>query len=70
ISRCTIPADILNQGRYTVSFNASSFNVRRYFRDEQVLDFTVDATGAPGMQWSEPRPGVIRPRLDWDIKER
>ncbi|MFC2029030.1 ABC transporter ATP-binding protein [Chloroflexota bacterium] len=70
VSRCTIPADILNQGRYTVSFNASSYNVRRYFRDEQVLDFTVDATGAPGMQWSEPRPGVIRPRLEWDITER
>ena len=70
ISRCTIPADLLNQGRYTVSFNASSYNVRRYFRDEQVLDFTVDATGAPGMQWSEPRPGIIRPRLEWEIMER
>jgi lipopolysaccharide transport system ATP-binding protein len=70
ISRCTIPADLLNQGRYTVSINASSYNIRRYFRDEQVLDFTVDATGAPGTQWSEPRPGVIRPRLEWDIRER
>jgi len=70
VSRCTIPADLLNQGRYTVSFNASSYNIRRYFRDEQVLDFTVDATGAPGMQWSESRSGVIRPRLIWDIMER
>jgi len=70
VSRCTIPADLLNQGRYTVSMNASSYNVRRYFRDEQVLDFTVDTTGAPGMQWSEPRPGIIRPRLEWKIEAR
>jgi lipopolysaccharide transport system ATP-binding protein len=70
VSRCTIPADLLNQGRYTVSMNASSYNIRRYFRDEQVLDFTVDATGAPGMQWSEPRPGIIRPRLEWKIEAR
>lgn len=70
VSRCLIPADLLNQGRYTVSVNASSYNIRRYFRDEQVLDFTVDPTGAPGMQWSEPRPGIIRPRLEWKIEAR
>jgi lipopolysaccharide transport system ATP-binding protein len=70
VSRCILPADLLNQGRYTVSMNASSYNIRRYFRDEQVLDFTVDATGAPGMQWSEPRPGIIRPRLEWKIEAR
>jgi len=70
VSRCTIPADMLNTGRYTVSMNASSYNIRRYFRDEQVLDFTVDTTGAPGMQWSEPRPGIIRPRLEWKIEAR
>jgi len=67
-SRCEIPADFLNQGRYTVAVNASSYNVRRYFMDEQALDFTVDASGAPGMHWSEPRPGTIRPRLEWKIE--
>ena len=70
VSRCVIPADMLNHGRYTVSMNASSYNIRRYFRDEQVLDFTVDATGAPGMQWSEARPGIIRPRLEWKIEAK
>jgi lipopolysaccharide transport system ATP-binding protein len=50
--------------------NASSYNIRRYFRDEQVLDFTVDTSGAPGMQWSEPRPGIIRPRLEWNIEAK
>ncbi len=68
VSRCTIPADLLNEGRYTLGINASSYRVRRYFQDEQALNFTVDATGAPGMQWPEPRLGPTRPRLDWKIE--
>ena len=61
ISRCTIPADLLNEGRFVLGVNASSFRVKRYFQDEQALTFTVDAAGAPGMQWPEPRLGPIRP---------
>jgi lipopolysaccharide transport system ATP-binding protein len=68
ISRCTIPADFLNEGRFVIGVNASSYRVRRYFHDEKALTFTVDAVGAPGMQWPEPRMGAIRPRLDWQIE--
>jgi lipopolysaccharide transport system ATP-binding protein len=68
-SRCIIPADLLNEGRYVLGLNASSFRVRRYFHEEQALTFTVDAAGAPGMQWPEPRLGPLRPRLDWTIEE-
>jgi len=70
LSRCTLPADLLNSGRYTIGVNASSYGVRRYFMDEQALTFHVDPAGAPGMQWSEPRPGVIRPRLRWSIERQ
>jgi lipopolysaccharide transport system ATP-binding protein len=65
ISRCTIPADILNEGRYVLAVNASSYRVKRYFWDDHALAFTVDATGAPGKQWPEPRMGPVRPALDW-----
>jgi lipopolysaccharide transport system ATP-binding protein len=68
ISRCTLPADFLNEGRFIVGINASSYRVRRYFQDEKALTFTVDAIGAPGMQWPEQRMGAIRPRLDWQIE--
>ncbi len=68
ISRCTIPADFLNEGRLIIGLNASSYRVRRYFQDEKALTFTVDAVGAPGMQWPEPRMGAVRPRLDWEIE--
>ena len=67
ISRCTIPADMLNEGRYVIGVNASAFKIRRYFHDERALAFNVDAAGAPGTHWPEPRLGPVRPRLDWKI---
>ena len=69
LSRCSIPADFLNEGRYVVGVNASSFRVRRYFQDEHALAFNVDASGAPGTHWLENRTGLIRPRLGWEIKK-
>ena len=68
LSRSTIPADFFNEGRYVVGINASAFRVRSYFQDENALSFTVDASGAPGMHWMEPRLGLIRPRLEWQIE--
>ncbi len=67
VSRAVIPPDFLNEGRYVIGLNASSFNIKRYFQDEQSLTFSVDAAGAPGMQWPEPRLGVVRPHLTWTI---
>jgi lipopolysaccharide transport system ATP-binding protein len=67
VSRCILPADFLNEGRYILGVNASSFRIRRYFQDEQALAFSVDATGAPGSQWAELRLGPVRPRLAWQI---
>ncbi len=69
ISRCALPADLFNEGRYSLGVNASSFGVRRYFQDEQALAFSVDISGAPGTHWAEPRQGPIRPRLDWKIEK-
>lgn len=68
ISRCTIPGDLLNEGRYIIGVNASSFGVRRFFMDENALGFTVDPSAAPGMQWAEQRQGPLRPRLNWSIE--
>lgn len=69
-SRCVIPGDFLNEGRYVLGINASAYRVRRFFQDEHALTFTVDGTGAPGTQWSETRLGPTRPRLEWEIEEK
>lgn len=68
-SRCIIPADFFNEGRYSLGVNASSFAVRRYFMDDNALSFNVDITGAPGTQWPEVRQGPVRPRLNWEIEK-
>lgn len=68
VSRCEIPANLLNEGRYVLGINASSYRIQRYFQDEHALAFTVDGTGAPGKHWPEPRLGPVRPALDWKIE--
>jgi len=70
VSHCEFPKDLLNDGRYVFGVNASSYRIRRYFMDEQALAFNVDTSGAPGMQWPEPRPGALRPRLEWKIETK
>lgn len=69
-SRCTIPPDTLNEGRFLLGVNASSFGIRRYFQDDQALSFSVDASGAPGTHWPESRPGPVRPVLGWEIERK
>ena len=67
ISRCTLPADLLNDGRYILGVNASVFQIKSYFTDQTAVSINVNASGAPGMQWTESRQGVIRPRFEWEI---
>jgi lipopolysaccharide transport system ATP-binding protein len=67
-SRCVIPPNFLNEGRFVIGVNANSYRIKRYFQDEQALIFNVDGTGAPGMQWPEARPGPVRPLLNWSIE--
>ena len=68
-SRCVIPAHTLNEGRFVLGVNASSYGIRRYFQDDQALSFSVDASGGAGTHWPEPRPGPVRPVLDWQIEK-
>jgi lipopolysaccharide transport system ATP-binding protein len=68
VSRCNLPPDLLNGGRYILGINASAFRIGRYFQDEQALAFNVDVTGAPGTHWAEQRQGAVRPRLNWEIE--
>ena len=69
VSRCRIPANWLNEGRFMIGVNASSFGIRSYFTDEFALSFATDGTGAPGSQWPEARSGPFRPALEWQILE-
>jgi lipopolysaccharide transport system ATP-binding protein len=69
ISKCMIPPNLMNEGRFVLGINASSYRIKRFFQEDQALTFTVDATGAPGTQWPEKRLGAVRPKFDWNIKK-
>ncbi len=68
ISRCVLPPNFLNEGRFVIGVNASTYRIKRYFQDDQALTFNVDGAGAPGNQWPEPRLGPVRPLLNWSIE--
>lgn len=69
LSRCQFPANLLNEGRFVLGVNASSFGIQSYFTEEHGLAFRVEGTGAPGSQWPEQRNGAFRPALNWEIAE-
>ncbi len=69
LSRCVVPSDFLNGGRYILGLNASSYRIKRYFQEDQAVAFNVNADGSPGTQWPEQRQGIVRPRLEWNIEE-
>jgi len=70
ISKCHIPPNLMNEGRFILGLNASVYRIRRYFQEDKALTFTVDVTGAPGTHWPEQRLGPVRPQFDWDIEHK
>jgi lipopolysaccharide transport system ATP-binding protein len=69
VSRCAIPAALLNEGRFVLGVNASAFRIRSFFTEEHALTFGVEGTRAPGSHWNEARRGPLRPALEWEIAE-
>jgi lipopolysaccharide transport system ATP-binding protein len=68
VSRCHIPANLLNRGVFVVGISAAVPNVDRYFWDQYSVKFTVDGTGGVASQWAGDRGGFFRPALQWDLE--
>ena len=68
LTRCEIPGDLLNEGRFVIGLSASAYRMKSYVEEEHVLTFAIDGAGAPGGQWAEHRAGLLRPRLKWQIE--
>jgi lipopolysaccharide transport system ATP-binding protein len=69
ISRCHIPANLLNKGVFVVGLGASTPHVRVFYLDHHTVRFSIDETGGVGSNWIEDRGGFFRPALDWEIEE-
>jgi lipopolysaccharide transport system ATP-binding protein len=68
--RCTIPAGLLNAGRYTLNLRVFLHNRRQIALEESVLQFDVVVDHGDSVFLSaQPRSGVILPALEWTSVE-
>lgn len=66
---CTIPANLMNSGDYTISIMAVSQGSITLFYFENVLSFEV-FDSRENEKWFGKITGAVRPKLDWKINGR
>jgi lipopolysaccharide transport system ATP-binding protein len=66
--RCTIPGDLLNDGRYFVSVLAVKNDADIILRCDQAVAFDVADSADMRGAWYGKWPGVVRPALDWSVE--
>lgn len=62
---CTIPANFLNEGRYTINAIILTDLINAEVAEKDALSFTVHETGAMRKEYMGHWIGSIRPRLAW-----
>jgi lipopolysaccharide transport system ATP-binding protein len=74
VAECRVPADLLNDGIYVVGlgltwFSDTGFSVS--FFEQGALSFSMRDPMDPTFRYSYGGPiaGVVRPRLDWSVRE-
>lgn len=72
IAICRIPKQLLNEGGYFVGLAMSSFvsGVRVHFFEKNALSFNIDDqmdNESMRAGWGGVMPGVMRPKLSWEI---
>jgi lipopolysaccharide transport system ATP-binding protein len=68
VSRCHIPGELLNYGRYYVSVGCDFPLMQTHFLVDQGLAFHIAPTGGPGGHISDDRLGMLRIRLPWKVE--
>jgi lipopolysaccharide transport system ATP-binding protein len=69
ISRCEIPKNLLNTGRYYITATCDQPMQEIYFAEENIVSFAVEMIDGVGSSVPDGRYGVIRPSLSWQIEE-
>lgn len=67
-SMCRIPADLLNSGRYWVNVHFGITGVKVLIQGREYLAFSVEGSGGHGSAATEKWPGVVAPRLKWNLE--
>jgi lipopolysaccharide transport system ATP-binding protein len=68
ISRCSIPGNLMNEGRYSFTVSADVPFVKILFFEESVITVDVERIGGAGTRYAERWPGLVCPKLDWDVE--
>lgn len=69
VSTCQIPSNLLNEGSYLVNVHVGIPGVKVLIQGREYLTLKVEGSGAHGSTFSEKWPGVIAPRLAWEMKK-
>ena len=68
VSRCEIPGNFLNIGQYSITVSGDIPFVQELFLVDNCLSFHVEQTGSHSGRFPERWPGLICPRLEWEVK--
>ena len=68
-AKCTIPANFLNEGLYSVTLAIGEHPSHTLILEKDVLSFNVCETGEMRDKFQGGWMGVIRPRLAWNTKK-
>lgn len=66
-SNATIPGNLLNEGKYTITLMFVKNTSQVVFSMEDVLSFELLETNRPQMNWYGKIPGFIHPKIDFSI---
>jgi len=67
-TRCTFPANFLNEGKYHISAFLHVDRVHVEARVDDVVAFTVNETGEMRREYNGPWAGAVRVRLGWQTE--
>lgn len=68
VSRCEVPAELLNYGQYFVTVGCDFPMVRTHFYIDPALAFNIEQTGGAGGHLNDSRTGLLRLRLPWKVE--
>jgi homopolymeric O-antigen transport system ATP-binding protein len=68
-TQCTIPGHLIAPGQYSLSVNAGMINIRNLCFLQSVLSLNLVETFRADPNQRRSRPGLISPKLDWNVRE-
>ncbi len=65
-----IPKNLLNTKQYIIALNCGIPGVEYIIKEENFLEISIESSGAHGSTYTENWPGIVAPKLNWEIIEK